>query len=248
CLASVRDKSVVKQFVVNETCIRKISLSEYVSNIKPSVGKVGRVIKTILSDIGSKVTDHDIEVFVECFKSCVEVTKNEFHNIRIVNGNDIHKYYQTIEQLPGGTLAKSCMRNVSQEKLSLYTKNPEKCSMVVLFSKCGKVKGRALLWKDDQGRYLMDRIYTSKNGSVEEFKIFAEAKGYWSKVRQSADESKIELNGVKKYMDMRVTVDMREVHQIDGFVSLPYLDSFNALRENAEKSDNEYIKLTLTPK
>lgn len=255
CLVGVRDKSVVRQFVINKNCLTNVTIEEYVSTLTPSVGKVGRVVRNILNDVKSTATDYDVEKFVNVYKSASEMVKNRFKNFRIVNGDDIHKFYRYETYASrNGSLGKSCMREASPERTSLYTTNPDKCSLVILVDKFenGKpttIKGRALLWNGDDGEKLMDRIYTNKDSDVLFFKQFAQENGFWSKSTQSATEKYIDLNGVKKSNSFDVTMDLTQVANNRGSLNLPYVDSFNMFRTNCKfDDDGKFLSVVMTGK
>lgn len=255
CLVGVRDKSVVRQFVINKNCLTNVTIEEYVSTLTPSVGKVGRVVRNILNDVKSTATDYDVEKFVNVYKSASEMVKNRFKNFRIVNGDDIHKFYRYETYASrNGSLGKSCMREASPERTSLYTTNPDKCSLVILVDKFenGKpttIKGRALLWNGDDGEKLMDRIYTNKDSDVLFFKQFAQENGFWSKSTQSATEKYIDLNGVKKSNSFNVTMDLTQVANNRGSLNLPYVDSFNMFRTNCKfDDDGKFLSVVMTGK
>jgi hypothetical protein len=255
CLVGVRDKSVVRQFVINKACLTNVTIGEYVSTLTPSVGKVGRVVKNILNDTKSTATDYDVEKFVNVYKSASEMVKNRFKNFRIVSGDDIHKFYRyETYATRNGSLGKSCMREASPERTSLYTTNPDKCSLVILVDKFenGKptsIKGRALLWTGDDGEKLMDRIYTNKDSDVLFFKQFAQENGFWSKSTQAAHEKYLDLNGVKKSNSFRITMDLTKVPNNGGQLDLPYVDSFNMFRDSCKfDEDGNFVNVVITGK
>jgi hypothetical protein len=257
CLVGVRDKSVIRQFVINKSCLVNTTIQDYVDSLTTSVGKVGRVIKSILKDINADVTDQEVESFVNYFKSSVDLSRNLFKSFRIVKGDDIHHFYQTSQYANGkGSLGKSCMRNAVESKTLLYTTNPDKCSMVILVDKFKsdgnpeKIKGRALLWLADNGEFIMDRIYTNKDSDVELFKEFAKASNFWSKKSQSAGYVLIELSGVTKKIDQEVTMDLSKTNQSIGYhgidIELPYVDSFSLPRDRTTKDETgKYSKVVM---
>ena len=82
----------------------------------------------------------------------------------------------------------SCMADSHKGKIfNIIFKNPEKCSMAILYPeggyRSGKIIGRAILWKIDQvdgepveNFTFMDRIYTSVQADEELFILYAKKK------------------------------------------------------------------------
>ena len=116
--------------------------------------KIGRFVnkfikKEILLSVG--VSDYDIEVFVNLFKSYFDRDESK---LKIVSGSDISKYYlQDNYHRPNGscvgTLWNSCMRYREKNRfMEIYDRNPDKIKMLVLLDDYGNVKTRALLWED----------------------------------------------------------------------------------------------------
>ena len=195
--------------------------------------KIGRFIRKFINEFSIskfKVTDKEIEKFVNLYKSYFsrDITK-----LKIVSGDDILKYYHenSYYSLNGnrhGTLWNSCMRQSERNKfMKLYAKNPS-VKMLVFFSDDEKVRARALLWegvkehnKDTNEYKFMDRIYYVYDHDVSFFKDWAKENDYITKWEQNAkSELFFDTNqGQPTLLNLYVNLD-------DNFSYFPYLDTF----------------------
>ena len=149
----------------------------------------GKLIMSIYSEIGSVELQH----LINSIKSLVKEIQ---YNIKVVDGDEIEKYYN-IENckndgnLVGGTLGSSCMMRKSlniKGLFDLYTKNPATCKLVVMLDNNEKLVARALLWKVtywEEGNlkegYLQDRVYYIKDWMGTSLINWAEKNGYFYK-------------------------------------------------------------------
>ena len=185
--------------IVYQSMFGSNALAPMFKKISKNEMKVGRLAKRILDKVNSEISDKEIEDFVNKFKSLVEVANNAFSRIKIVQGEDIRKYYHTNNYISGGgTLNSSCMKNEStQSFLDIYVKNPEVVSLVIFKARNGddKICGRAILWEDSKGRKIMDRIYTAKDSDEQTFKEFAIKEGFYYKQYQDYNHNQLMFNG-----------------------------------------------------
>jgi len=129
-----------------------------------SKSKIGRMVRQLLMDNGSNVTDAQIEEFVNQFKAEWDKRNSTNRKIEVVNGDKILYWYnQNNYYGGGGTLGNSCMRFPEKNKyMKIYASNPNKISMVIL-TEDNKLIARALLWKLDQSengkKIYLDRVY-----------------------------------------------------------------------------------------
>jgi len=167
-------------------CSKSI-LKRNISSIKPTELKVGKFATAMLTKSGIEFAPTEIEDFVTKYKSIIKQRKDQFDNLKIVKGEDIRKSYLIDNYLnTGGTLGNSCMRKEHCQKyLDIYVENEDKISLVVLQQE-GKVAARALLWTDDKGRKVMDRIYTTNTPDEQLFKDFAKANNFYYKKSQDS--------------------------------------------------------------
>lgn len=201
--------------------------------------KVGRYVKKILTEFGYNFTEKQIEEFVNMYKSEIKMQVDGFDNIKEVSGDDI-KYYYNYKQYYSrdrGTLGSSCMRGEEcQSFFGIYQYN-DKCSLIIMTNDENLLVGRALLWKLDDGKMFMDRVYTYTDSYVNIFIKYAVSKGYYYK---SSQDSSYSLDLMYNY----------EVFEIDykGFITLddvefnryPYLDTFKYLNMSESTLSNDW--------
>jgi hypothetical protein len=113
--------------------------------------KIGKFVTAVLGPIPPK----ELEEFVNKLKS----KKDNEYEIKIVEGDEIKKYYRTEALVAGGSrnpqleyseIMRSCMRDKEKVKpnvFDIYTKNPESCKMVVMLDENKNLVSRAILWK-----------------------------------------------------------------------------------------------------
>lgn len=196
--------------------------------------KIGKIIR-LLSSSGEvvdrlefKPKDKDFEDFVNAYKSSKVDTSKEF---RLVNGGDIHKYYQIKNyysshgRTPTGSLGGSCMADEGKSTFRVYTENPKKVQLLVLIDRDGKIHGRALVWKlkesPCESKYFMDRVYTNADSDVIKFKNFAEEKGFLYKLKNNShvdDNIKFMYKGESILGEVKVKLD-------GDFSKYPFIDT-----------------------
>jgi hypothetical protein len=111
------------------------------------------------------ISQLDVSNFVIEYKTIIN-SKKIIKNFKIVEGDDIKKWYLGSNYTDGGgNLKDSCMRHkFCQGFFELYTKNSDKVKLLILLdNNHEKILGRALLWNLDKpsGRVFMDRVYFS---------------------------------------------------------------------------------------
>ncbi len=191
--------------------------------------KIGKIVRALLkiadiSDrIDSSINDKDYEDFVNVFKSLKVDTSKEF---RLVNGEDIHKYYQMKNYYSShGALGGSCMADEGKSTFRVYTENPKKVQLLILIDGDGKIHGRALVWKlkesPCEAKYFMDRVYTNADSDVIKFKAFAEEKGFLYKQKNNSyveDNIKFIYKGKPLMGEVKVKLD-------GDFKNYPFIDT-----------------------
>jgi hypothetical protein len=120
--------------------------------------RVGRILRKL----NPKLNDQEIEEYVANFRAYVE-TLFTVPDIQVVTGKDIsYWYHEKHYQKGGGSLNNSCMRGeFAQTQVKFYDKFPDKVALAV-YIKNDRLWGRALIWRLDDGRVYMDRIYSVK--------------------------------------------------------------------------------------
>jgi hypothetical protein len=230
-----------KLIVINKDAIDQHSEAPqklYSSNRNPI--RIGRLVNSLMTSVGKKVTPTEVEQFTNAYKSAWDMMNDAFLKFDIVSGYDIVKwYYEGTYDTDDSTLGGSCMRYEECENyFGIYTENSDVVKLVILYAdregtiKDGKykssvIKGRALLWKTNQGDMFMDRIYTNNDSDVELFKQFAEKNGWWCKKVQNSSSSFTAQKG-SSYKDPTYTVDLNWAdHEY-----YPYVDTLSYLRLN----------------
>lgn len=191
--------------------------------------KIGRIVRALLkiadisSRVDSEIKDKDYEEFVNAFKALKVDTSKEF---RLVNGEDIHKYYQMKNYYSShGALGGSCMADEGKSTFRVYTENPKKVQLLILIDGDGKIHGRALVWKlkesPCEAKYFMDRVYTNADSDVIKFKAFAEEKGFLYKQKNNSyveDNIKFMYKGKPLMGEVKVKLD-------GDFKNYPFIDT-----------------------
>jgi hypothetical protein len=200
---------------------------EMPTGITPSEVRLGKFVNQIFKKSDIEITPKELEEFVNKYKSQIEIENNIFRNFKIVSGAEIKKYYdedQYVSQRTG-TLASSCMRYSKCRKyLSIYSSNPNQVSLVVLIDdeQEDKVRGRALLWTDNKGRKVMDRIYFTKDSEIELFKKYADENGWYYKNSQNNSYSEDIIYKGVALDDNTIVVELENGDEFDYY---PYMDT-----------------------
>ena len=192
--------------------------------------KIGRHVKRLIPKLSqisgtSKITDADIEVFVNLYKSSFDYEKGLKDRLEMVNGDLIKEWYSEGKyQSGGGSLNNSCMRySKCQNYFDIYTKNPEVCNLLILKNESGKLIARSLVWKLTDGRTYMDRVYTVNDSDTNIFRDYATEKGW------------IYYNG-GGLSKMEVQLKKEE------YVKFPYMDTFYSYNKEVNILVNDEIR------
>jgi len=204
---------------------------------KSEIG-VGRFVRRILDKAGEKVSDKDLEEFVNKYKSLIQIRKEAFSRFKIVSGEEIRGFYSSDNyENMDGTLGNSCMRYEKCQKfLDIYVGNSEQVKMVVLMNRKDgtSITGRALLWTDNLGRKIMDRIYTNNSADETLFKEYAIKNEFLYKERQDSNEdTKLLLNG-KVVDEQKVIIELPSF----DYNYYPYMDTFKNYNPSTGKLSN----------
>lgn len=185
--------------------------------------KFGKLLKYLGYGNFDKIKGYEIENFILNFKK-----SDESNNLQLRKGDDILKSYlcYNYDKLSGyGGLGHSCMRfKRSQEYLKIYTENPDRVSCLTLINPDNnKVRGRSLIWKLDNGKYYMDRIYVSNNEFKSIFLEYAEK----NNIETSSPSDDVTLSNKKEYefypyMDtfIHYTPDTGVLSDVEGDLTL----------------------------
>jgi len=181
--------------------------------------KIGKFIKKLADN--EKLTDKQIEIFVNKYKALYRSRTNPI--LQLVSGQDIKHWYsqERYAHTPEdknreglGSLGKSCMR-YGADYFSIYYENPAVCQLLILQAKedKGSIIGRALVWKLNDGRTYMDRIYSHFDSDIYIFRKYAQERGWLThhEAHKSSDGR----------LEESYTVSLTNAN----FTSYPYMDS-----------------------
>jgi hypothetical protein len=207
-----------------EVLINSNELSRNINKVPNSQIKIGRLVQSLLKNSETEFTPRQIEQFVDKYKAEIQIMGDVFDRFEITNGEDIRKWYldQNYESRYAGTLGKSCMADdMCQPYFDIYTKNPKSVSLIIFrgVSNPDKISGRAILWTDNDGNKIMDRVYTNNSPDVVLFIEFANRNNFYHKVLQDSTESTpFELND-SKITDITINLDK------NTYYTFPYMDT-----------------------
>jgi len=199
--------------------------------------RVGRFVRRFL---GEEFTDSQIEDFVNKWKSSFE-TKGEKFEFR--TGNGIVEAYDTTNyhgEEGYNPLWNSCMNNRTDlVDFYLYVEDLE---MVVLVDSEDKIMGRALLWTDNEGRKLLDRVYYIYDKDYYKFINLAKENGWYYKKRNISGGSTWILNGIEQKVHSKIKYPVESISDLFPYVdSFYYLDDKNGFLMNYEPSGSYYV-------
>ena len=216
------------------------------ASIRSTDVNVGRFVRAFLTKLGEKFTDIEIESFVDQYKKVMQMKTDIFSRFKEVKGEDINHYYLVDNyESESGSLGGSCMRHSRcQDYFDIYVSNTERVSLVILLSEqdSSKIAGRAILWLDDNDRYIMDRIYTIRTADILLFTEYCNSKGYLHKESQNYSsttpfiENGIELDG----QDSKVVITLKK----GEYSPYPYMDTMKFYSPETGVISNRYIRAT----
>ena len=201
-------------------------LPDYAS-IRNTDVNVGRFVRAFLTKVGEKFTDIEIESFVDQYKKVIQMKTDIFSRFKEVKGEEIETCYLVDNyESESGSLGGSCMRyDRCQDYFDIYVSNPERVSLVVLLSEqdSSKIAGRAILWLDDDGRRIMDRIYVIRTADILLFIEYCNSKGYYHKETQNySSYTSLVDNGIElDYEESKVVITLNK----GGYCPYPYMDT-----------------------
>ncbi len=202
--------------------------------------KIGRIIRYLYGLKGLKLTDTELEQFVNVWKSSKSDTGIEF---KLVSGDDIAKYYNIKKYYAEvGSLGGSCMAEESKSLFKLYTNNPDKVKLLIYVDSDDKIHGRALVWKVKESpcdsKYFMDRVYTNRDSDVNRFRQFADSQNwFYKKINNSHTKDNVRFVYKGQNVNGVVTV------KLDGdFNSFPFVDTLCYLNKDKKSLSNVSTK------
>jgi hypothetical protein len=188
---------------------------DYTRRLRTTIGRY------IRRNIPIHVTDYELDVFCRDVVTKMCPIAEYF---TIIKGDDIEQAYG--DEVGGH----SCMTGDDCDKVRLYTQNPDVVQMVVFNDR--KMTGRALLWTDDEGRQLLDRIYPNDGYHISMFYKYAEINGWTVRKHNGAP-----CSGQPFVDDLTHTVYVRPPNN----ELWPYMDS---LRFSDSDPEDDKVRLS----
>lgn len=186
---------------------------------------IGRGIRALLTTAGVKISDKELEEFVNLYKSTVDKLNDKFQYFELVKGSDIgHWYNYKNYKERSGTLGSSCMSNVEERYFDIYMSNPDVCQLLILKSieDDSLITGRALLWTLTDGTKFLDRVYTINESDVQLFRDYAKESGWCVKRYNGSSDSGQVITPQGEERDLgKMVVKIRPGH----YGGYPYLDT-----------------------
>lgn len=243
------DEDPEKYCIINKDRIKPYSnVYERIWKTSRNPFKVGRFARSVLNSAGVKFTDREIEEFTNAFKSGFDIMNDAFAKFELVSGEDIAYWYKYENyESQSSTLGNSCMKGKDSDYFEIYSTNPDVCSLLILYSDGGgivdgrykskTIKGRALVWKLDDGKTFMDRIYYISDSLVGIFKDYAEKQGWFYKTYQNSDTDDCTISDGKSTIESPNMVVTLENIEFDYY---PYVDTLCYVNLDYKKISNDF--------
>lgn len=217
--------------------------------------RIGSFISEIFGDkypesLPGGQNSKDRESFVNLYKAFYS-EEEAFTMFDVVYGEQISHFYNCNNYKltnDDSSLSNSCMKSVPAYYFDIYTKNPEKVGLVVMYANDShtKIKGRAILWKLDShsGRYFMDRVYTDDYSDEQLFINYAKSKNWMYKESQSMG-SYIDIidpvyGNFGKSMDLWLELNNIRYNSFPYCDTMSYLNIHNYILSNNENHNPTY--------
>ena len=201
--------------------------------------KIGKFAKGLLLDTFG---DPEYGDFVDKWRALKDVSTFE-----LWKGHDILEAYtsENYEDCSGSPLDNSCMND---SEYVLFYSAVEGCEVLVLLDEDRSygptVKGRALVWKDSEGRRIMDRVYYNFSKDYQKFVNWAKENNvYYKKQNVSGGPNTFVLDGKEEKLKSKIKVPNVFTYRGDGF---PYMDTFYYAQDEwimNYEPDGRYYKL-----
>ncbi len=177
------------------------------------VRKLGLKEKKILPDSNIQALTHEINQ---------ELYPGREKTVRIDFGLNITKNYANSV---GGT---SCMTDYSSKYVGMYANNPDIYSQLVMISE--NDTSRAILIKLDNGKLLMDRVYSTCQNLSDDMYDYAQKHGYLYREYASAGNTGICSPDGTKYGNYK-NIIVSNVKIIEG--EIPFADTLTQYKYNS---------------
>ena len=191
--------------------------------------RAGRVFRKL----NPNLKDIEIEALVNRFRAESEANFI-VPKIDVLTGKDIPYWYDEVRyQRGGGSLNNSCMRGSSaQSRVAFYGQHPDRIAMAAII-KNDKLRARAIIWRCDDGRIYMDRIYCVDGKSGVQLEKYAKANNM--SCYRHAD-------GLNKQPRMQVTLPNGKSK---NYPNTPYMDTMYCAKIEADITKVGHYNLIL---
>lgn len=228
-------RKVIKEIIdrdKNDIESKKLNKDRYVIRPSNDLGKVvvdnnhvkiGKFVKILIPDI----KDHTLEDFVNKYKSFQEA-KYLMNNFEIVNGDDIEDYYNTNNVCDDGEIY-SCMVEQISSVYDLLTKNKKVINLLILKNDNNELMGRALLWKDIDNNFIMDRVYSIDEYVIDLFRIHARKNGWYYRATNAAGNKYLSNSKGERVNEFTPKIKLDTYKLMEDISHYPYLDTFPVL-------------------
>lgn len=224
------NQSIYKEWIVGDL--------ELLNRCKFQKIKIGKFFKSIFP----KLDNSEIEKLVSLFKSLM-LGKNEV--FQELKGKDILKGYRTSNLRVKSTLGRSCMNNKPKSFFDIYTKNPDKVSLLVLKDTIDdKIIGRALLWRSKDG-IVMDRVYYFDEYVYEKFYLYSVDKKYLHRDLLNSSRVKLDVYGEKSITNYPYLDTYKYLDEYNGILFSDFFDFENSKIKVKLVKTTEYSKFKL---
>jgi len=215
---------------INEDRERWLANNKYRSEIK-----FGKGLRKMFQHQSIKMPDYIIEYFTNKLKGMYTFQGN----IKIINGEDIRKWYEGCTYGNNTeSLGNSCMRHSTcQNYFDIYTENDDKVKMIIATNSDERLIGRAILWETDSHGLFCDRIYGNAT-TIEAIKSYAKKQGAYTKYEQSYSSAKL-VSSTGEATNDEIIITLNK----GGFDSYPYMDT---LKYTDDISNSDELKLSST--
>lgn len=212
--------------------------------------RIGRLVNNLFP---GKFSSHEVEVFVNKFKSKNQKIANKFEI-----WNNIPEAYDTSNYSnkygESNQLWNSCMNDPDDGILDFYVHNDQVVNCLVLMEEeldangeiTNKIIGRALIWQTSAGEF-MDRFYYIHDKDYYKFIDYAKENNI---IYKSKNQSGEHIEFVNKDIQTwyKITIDIK--YAIETYYRLPFMDTFcfgkGKKLMNYRDPSRSYIKLNGT--
>jgi hypothetical protein len=262
----------LKHYLRNNELLKQLgrSIDELWTKYRSPI-KIGKLINKLFPDEfkaaveknseGEKINEgEDIESFTNLFKLEREEKIGSMERFKIVEGDDIIKYYNVnnyVENSYSSPLGNSCMRGSGcKNYINFYAKNKD-VKLVIYMSKKeeDKILGRALLWDieyidgEKVDRKFMDRIYYVYETDMMLFKEFAKQNGWLHKDSQNSASNCLiidTLTNKENNFKLKTPITFNENDQYPYMDTLKYFYNDEGYLSNRDDEGSDYYFLEST--